>query len=211
MHVLMITRTIAAFGLVMSVAIDAGAAQNATDALAAFAETRDVRAALDAAKTDPAIVDDQIRFCEIPAPPFKEERRAGALKEAFEHLGLADVRIDKAGNVLGSRPGVTPRPHLVIAAHLDTVFPEGTNVHVRRDGSVLHGPGIGDNCRGLAELVAVARLMRDARIGTPGTITFVADVGEEGLGDLRGMKALFGETLKGEIDRFVAIDSVGLN
>src|SRR5215510_7798763 len=129
----MTTRTIAVFGLTLSVAL-AAAAQNVTDALAALAETRDVRAALDAAKTDANIVDDQIRFCEIPAPPFKEERRAGALKLAFEHLGLADVRIDKAGNVLGSRPGVTPRPHLVIAAHLDTVFPEGTNVHVRRDG-----------------------------------------------------------------------------
>ena len=115
------------------------------------------------------------------------------------------------GNVLGDRPGAAARPHLVIAAHLDTVFPEGTDVTVRRDGTILRGPGIGDDCRGLAELVAIARLMRDANVQTPGSITFVANVGEEGLGDLRGMKALFGETMKGEIDRFVSIDSDSLS
>jgi acetylornithine deacetylase/succinyl-diaminopimelate desuccinylase-like protein len=205
----MITRTLAVFGLTLSVTL-AAAAQNVTDALAALAETRDVKAALDAAKTDASIVDDQIRFCEIPAPPFKEERRASALKLAFEHLGLADVRIDKAGNVLGSRPGAASRPHVVVAAHLDTVFGEGTNVHVKRDGSVLTGPGIGDNCRGLATLVAIARVLNRAAVKTPGSVTFVANVGEEGLGNLRGVRELLDDTLKAPIDRFLTIDGAGL-
>src|SRR4249919_2346868 len=132
------------------------------------------------------------------------------MKAAFEQLGLANVRVDKAGNVLGDRPGVVPRPQLVVAAHLDTVFPEGTDVRVKRNGTVLAGPGIGDNCRGLAVLLAVVRALKRANVQTDGPVTFVADVGEEGLGDLRGMKQLFGETMSGRIDRFLAIDGTGL-
>jgi acetylornithine deacetylase/succinyl-diaminopimelate desuccinylase-like protein len=154
---------------------------------------------------------DQIRFCEVPAPPFAEAARGAVLQRAFQELGLRNVAVDAAGNVLGERPGAAARPHLVIAAHLDTVFPEGTDVRVRREGSILHGPGIGDNCRGLAVLVAIARELRNANVRTNGTITFVANVGEEGLGDLRGVKALFGGTLKGRIDRFVSIDNGGLH
>jgi acetylornithine deacetylase/succinyl-diaminopimelate desuccinylase-like protein len=129
------------------------------------------------------------------------------LKREFTQLGLQNVRVDRAGNVLGDRPGDAPRPRLVLSAHLDTVFPEETNVKVTRRGQRLEGPGIGDNCRGLAVLVAVIRSMNQAHVRTPGTVTFVADVGEEGLGDLRGMKALFGETMKGQIDRFVSLDN----
>jgi acetylornithine deacetylase/succinyl-diaminopimelate desuccinylase-like protein len=207
----MITRTIAVLGLAMSVAQAIAAPQSATDSVAALTESREVRVALDAARSDDAaIVADQIRFCEIAAPPFKEERRAGALKQAFEYLGLTDVRIDKAGNVLGSRPGVAVRPHVVVAAHLDTVFPEGTDVHVRRDGSVLTGPGIGDNCRGLATLVAIVRVLNQAGIKTPGSVTFVANVGEEGLGNLRGVRELLDHTIRTPIDRFLTIDGAGL-
>jgi tripeptide aminopeptidase len=179
----------------------------------AAAQTRNpaITAALDGVKADePQVVADQIRLCEIPAPPFQESARAQAMKAAFERLGLANVRVDKAGNVLGDRPGVLPRPQLVVAAHLDTVFPEGTDVRVRRSGTVLSGPGIGDNCRGLAVLLAVARALKRASVQTDGPVTFVADVGEEGLGDLRGMKQLFGDTMKGRIDRFLAIDGTGL-
>jgi tripeptide aminopeptidase len=177
-----------------------------------LAEQPAVKAALAAARsTEAKTIEDQIRFCEVPAPPFMEAARGEVLKRAFDDLGLQRVRVDRAGNVLADRPGAAARPRLVVAAHLDTVFPEGTDVRVRREGPILRGPGIGDDCRGLAELVAVARLMRDAAIQTPGSITFVADVGEEGLGDLRGMRALFGETMKGEIDRFVSIDSGGLS
>jgi acetylornithine deacetylase/succinyl-diaminopimelate desuccinylase-like protein len=146
----------------------------------------------------------------VPAPPFKETARGEVLKQTFTDLGLQNVRIDKAGNVLGTRPGAAPRPHLVVAAHLDTVFPEGTDVTVHREGNILKGPGIGDDCRGLGVLVAIVRALDRARVQTPGTITFVADVGEEGLGDLRGMKQLFDDTLKGQVDRFVSIDGTGL-
>src|SRR5476649_2422663 len=138
-----------------------------------------VKAAIDAVKaTEPQTIEDQIRFCEIPAPEFKEEVRGRELQRVFTQLGLRNVRVDKVGNVLGEYPGAAAHPHLVMAAHLDTVFPEGTEVKVRREGAILRGPGIGDDCRGLAELVAIARLMRDANVQTPGTITFVANVGE---------------------------------
>ncbi|HZT77927.1 MAG TPA: M20/M25/M40 family metallo-hydrolase [Vicinamibacterales bacterium] len=171
-----------------------------------------VKAALEAVKTNEAqTIEDQIRFCEIPAPPFKETARGAELKRTFEQLGLLNVRVDKAGNVLGDYAAGSVHPHVVLAAHLDTVFPEGTNVKVRRDGAVLHGPGIGDDCRGLAVLVATIRAMKNAKVRVPGTITFVADVGEEGLGDLRGMKQLFDDTLKGQIDMFVSIDGTGLS
>ncbi len=170
-----------------------------------------VRAAVEAARADePRTIDEQIRLCEIPAPPFKEATRANAYAEAFRALGLTNVRIDRAGNVLGERRGRAARPHLVFSAHLDTVFPEGTDVKVTRDKSVLKGPGIGDDCRGLAVLLAVVRAMNTANVTTPGPITFVGTVGEEGLGDLRGVKALFNETLKGQIDRFVSVDGTGL-
>lgn len=169
-----------------------------------------VRAALAAAeRNEPEILDEQVRLCEIPAPPFKEQARAEAYRRAFEALGLRNVRIDSEGNVLGERPGTGGGPHLVFSAHLDTVFPEGTEVRVRREGPRLVGPGIGDDCRGLAVVLGVIRALDDANLRTPGTITFVGTVGEEGLGDLRGVKRLFRETLKGRIDRFVSVDGAG--
>jgi len=171
-----------------------------------------VKAALDAAKANEAqTIEDQIRFCEIPAPSFKEEVRGRELQRVFQQLGLQNVRVDKAGNVLGDYAGASARPRVVMAAHLDTVFPEGTNVKVKRESAVLHGPGIGDDCRGLAVIVAAVREMKKAKVQTPGTITFVANVGEEGLGDLRGVKELFNSTLKDQIDRFVSIDGTGIH
>ena len=171
-----------------------------------------VKAALAAAKaSEPQTIEDQIRICEIPAPSFKENVRGVELKRVFEGLALRNVRVDKAGNVLAEYPGAAPRPHVVIAAHLDTVFPEGTDVRVKREGNILRGPGIGDDCRGLAVLVAIAREMKKANVQVPGTITFVANVGEEGLGDLRGVKQLFNDTLKDQIDRFVSIDGTGVH
>ena len=170
-----------------------------------------VRGALDIARaTETATIDEQVRLCEIPAPPFKEAARAAAYADAFRAAGLRNVRIDSAGNVLGERPGRAARPHLVFSAHLDTVFPEETNVRVTRDGSILRGPGIGDDCRGLAVVLAVIRALNQANVETNGTITFVGTVGEEGLGDLRGVKALFRETLAGQVDRFVSVDGTGL-
>jgi acetylornithine deacetylase/succinyl-diaminopimelate desuccinylase-like protein len=171
-----------------------------------------VKAALAAAKAaEPQALQDQIRFCEIPAPEFKEEIRGRELQRVFQEIGLDNVRVDKVGNVLGSYAGRAAHPHLVIAAHLDTVFPEGTDVKVKRDGAVLRGPGIGDDCRGLAVLATIAREIKRANIKNEGTITFVANVGEEGLGDLRGVKELFNTTLKGQIDNFISIDGTGVH
>ncbi len=170
-----------------------------------------VRAALDAAKRNEAhFIDEQIRVCEIPAPPFHEEARGLEFKRLFEQAGLKDVRIDKAGNVIGVRPGLATHPNLLFQAHLDTVFPEGTDVKVKRNGDILAAPGIADDCRGLAVMLGVIRALDEAKVQTPGTITFVADTGEEGLGDLRGTKELFNVTLKGQIDKFVSVDDVGL-
>ena len=210
----MITRTTWAFGLAFSVLSSGLAAQKTlkpSEEVSDLAAQPAYRAALDAVKADePQIVRDQIRLCEIPAPPFHEAARAQAMKAAFGQLGLANVRLDRIGNVLGERPGVAGKPQIVAAAHLDTVFPEGTDVHVTRTGSRLKGPGIGDDCRGLAVLLSIARALARGRVQLRGSITFVADIGEEGLGDLRGMRELFGVTLKGKVDRFVSIDGAGL-
>jgi acetylornithine deacetylase/succinyl-diaminopimelate desuccinylase-like protein len=193
------------------------------DSHAALVQARDVANALEAVRANEAwVVDQQISLCEIEAPPFKEQKRAEALKAVFESLELKNVRIDAEGNVLGERPGtgrasgaapdVGGAPHLVFSAHLDTVFPEGTNVAVTRSGeggALLKGPGIGDDCRGLAVVLGVIRAMKDAGVSTPGPITFVGTVGEEGLGDLRGVKHLFNVELKGQVDRFVSVDGSG--
>jgi acetylornithine deacetylase/succinyl-diaminopimelate desuccinylase-like protein len=194
----------------LALSATAGQEQAATIGARLMAEPG-VKAALDAIRrNEPQIVEEQVRLCEIEAPPFKEGKRAAALRAMFAALGLKNVRIDAAGNVLGERPGASASPHVVFSAHLDTVFPEGTNVQTSREGPILKGPGIGDDCRGLAVLIGVIRAMNDARLQTPGTITFVGTVGEEGLGDLRGVKHLFQQELKGKVDRFVSVDGAGL-
>lgn len=169
-----------------------------------------VKAALDAVKQDePRTIEDQVRLCEVAAPPFMEQRRGELYARMFKELGLVNVRTDKVGNVLGERPGKAKRPHLVFSAHLDTVFPEETNVKTTREGTVIKGVGINDDCRGLTVVLAVIRALNAAKVQTPGTITFVGTVGEEGLGDLRGVKHLFNGELKGQIDRFVSVDGAG--
>ncbi len=187
------------------------AQQDAANVGARLLQDAAIKAALEGLRaSEPQTIEDQIRVCEVEAPPFKEAKRAQLYAQMFREIALQNVRIDKEGNVLGDWPGTQPRPHLVFAAHLDTVFPEGTNVQVKRDGSILRAPGIGDDCRGLAVVLAVARAIVKGNIQTPGTITFVGNVGEEGLGDLRGVKYLFGEGMKGQIDRFVSVDGTGL-
>jgi tripeptide aminopeptidase len=200
---------VAAAGAVWTVATTAQ--ERSAEIGALLLKDASVLAAVDAAKkNEPWVLEEQARLCEIPAPPFKETERGKAYAQAFEALGLTNVRIDSVGNVIGERSGTAPRPHVVFSAHLDTVFPEGTNVTVTRDGAVLKGPGIGDDCRGLAVVLGVIKAMKDAWVETDGTITFVGTVGEEGLGDLRGVKHLFGDDLKGKIDRFVSVDGTGL-
>src|SRR5437667_10065156 len=198
--------------IAVMLALGSVGAQEKPSALCELLKEPAVRAAIDAAKTnEPQAIEDQMRFCEVPAPSFKETARGEVLKQTFQQLGLQNVRVDPAGNVLGDRPGAAPRPRFVIAAHLDTVFPEGTDVKVKREGALLRGPGIGDDCRGLAVLASIVRALKQGNVQTPGSITFVADVGEEGLGDLRGMKQLFNDTMKGHIDRFVSIDGTVLH
>lgn len=169
-----------------------------------------VKAAMAAViRNEPRILNEQVELCEVPAPPFKEQERGQLLRRKFEALGLKNVRADSLGNILGERQGTAPRPHLVFTAHLDTVFPEGTDVKTTRAGTIIKGPGIGDDCRGLAVLLGVIRALDEGRVITTGPITFVGTLGEEGLGDLRGVKHLFNESLKGQIDRFVSIDGTG--
>ena len=101
------------------------------------------------------------------------------------------MRIDAVGNVIAERPGEPGEPVVVISGHLDTVFPEGTDVTVKREGTMLRGPGIGDDCRGLTIVLAVARALEQAQVRTRGTMMFVGTVGEEGAGNLRGVRHLF--------------------
>jgi len=154
-------------------------------------------------------LEDLIELTEIPAPPFNEtaraERFAGMLREA----GLEDVRIDEIGNVIGRRPGSGVSngsgKRVAYAAHLDTVFPEGTDVTVKIEGDKYSAPGIGDNTRGLVTILEVLRAMEHAQIETEGEILFIGNVGEEGLGDLRGVKHLFRDDAE-KIDTFIAVD-----
>jgi tripeptide aminopeptidase len=202
-----------ALGLALPLAVQSPAAPRGDDdgARRLIART-DIAAAVDALKArEPAILDDQAALSEIPAPPFKEAARAEAVRQRFVAAGLSDVRLDAIGNVLGVRHGRSPRPHIVLSAHLDTVFPEGTDVRVTRTGPVLKGPGIGDDARGLAVLIAVAKALSSPSIKLAGTVTFAATVGEEGLGDIRGARHLVNTELAGTMDAFVSIDGIGLD
>ena len=148
-----------------------------------------------------------IALNEIPAPPFKEERRARAYLGMLEASGLSDVEMDEEGNVMGVRKGSGGAPMLAVLAHLDTVFPEGTDVKVRREGTRLMAPGIGDDARGLALMLSVIRALNAAKLTTASDILFVGNVGEEGEGDLRGVKYLLRSgKYKDRIKLFLAID-----
>src|SRR6185503_15362016 len=162
-------------------------------------------------KTDNAwTLAQQKSICEIPAPPFHEQARGAEFKRRLEALGLS-ARVDAVGNVIAERGARGRGPTVVLSGHLDTVFPEGTDVHVTDANGRLSGPGIGDNCRGLAVVLAVARAYQRFNPAHDGRIIFVGNVGEEGPGNLRGMRHLFERELKGQIDYLVAIDGSGLN
>jgi len=148
-----------------------------------------------------------ITLTEIPAPPFKEDRRGAAYLEMLREAKLADVERDGEGNVMGVRRGTGNGPMLAVLAHLDTVFPEGTDVKTRREGNRLHAPGVGDDTGALAMMLSVIRAMDAAKIRTPGDILFVGNVGEEGEGDLRGVKYLLQKgKYKDRIKSFISID-----
>ena len=153
------------------------------------------------------IVNDIITLTEIPAPPFGEAPKAAAYLEMLRAHGLEDVELDGIGNAMGLRRGSGNGGLIVVAAHLDTVFPAGTNVKVRREGTKLYAPGVGDDTRSLAVLLAFMRALDAANIRTRHDILFVGDVGEEGLGDLRGIRHLFTEgKYKDRIEAFFSVD-----
>jgi len=153
------------------------------------------------------INDQQARLTEIPAPPFQEGQRAAAVKALLSASGL-NVQIDAAGNVIGELPGLHEKEVVVLSAHLDTVFPAGTDVKVRRDGNRMLAPGISDNGTGLAALAAIARAIHDAQIKPQRTIFFVANVGEEGEGNLRGMRALV-DSYHDRLKAVIVLDGAG--
>jgi len=168
------------------------------------------KAAADIDANHERMVADIIHLTEIPSPPFKEDKRGEALLAMFRAAGLTNVERDTAGNVMGVRKGTGNGPLVAIAAHLDTVFPEGTDVRVKRNGTRLSAPGVGDDTRSLAVLIALIRAMDAAGIHTASDILFVGDVGEEGAGDLRGMKQLFTKgAYKDRIKAFISIDGTG--
>jgi len=153
-------------------------------------------------------VQDIVTLTEIPAPPFHEQQRAAAFLQMARAHGLEELEIDAAGNVTGLRRGIGNGPLICVAAHLDTVFPAGTPIKVRREGTKLFAPGIGDDTRSLAVLLAWLRALDAAAIRTRADILFVADVGEEGAGDLRGMRHLFQHgRYKDRISAFITVDS----
>jgi tripeptide aminopeptidase len=158
------------------------------------------------------MVGDIIKLTEIPSPPFHEDVRARAYLDMLAAHGLEDVEMDAIGNVMGLRRGTGNGPLLVVAAHLDTVFPAGTDVTVRREGTKLFAPGVGDDTRSLAVLLAFMRAMDAAGLRTRSDILFVGDVGEEGLGDLRGVRHLFNEgKYRDRIKAFITVDSPELD
>ena len=153
-------------------------------------------------------VQDIITLTQIAAPSFAEENRARAWRDMAEAHGLKNLEIDAEGNVTGLRPGIGNGPLICVAAHLDTVFPAGTDLTVRREGTRLFAPGVGDDTRSLAVLLAWLRAMDAAGVRTRADILFVADVGEEGPGDLRGMRHLFQKgPYKDRISAFITVDS----
>lgn len=159
-------------------------------------------------------VADLIKLTEIPAPPFGEGPRAQAFMAMLKDAGLANVEQDAEGNVMGLWKGKAGNavPLLAVAAHLDTVFPEGTDVKVKRSGTRLMAPGIGDDTRGVAFMLALIRAMRDGKVQTSGDILFIGNVGEEGPGDLRGVRYIFNKgPWKDKIKRFITIDGGNLD
>ena len=154
-------------------------------------------------------LEQQASLCQIPAPPFKEAARGAEYARRLQALGY-QATIDQVGNVIAVRTGTGGGKRLVLAAHLDTVFPEGTDVTVAIAGTKLTAPGIGDDCRGLAVVLAVARAIQLAKVATKGDLVLVANVGEEGAGNLRGIRHLFDTKPMGPIEAFISVDGIGL-
>lgn len=150
----------------------------------------------------------QVSICEIPAPPFKEQRRAEEFQRRLRSFGFADARIDTEGNVIASI-GAGDGPTVMIAGHLDTVFPEETDVRTKRTGNRIDGPGIGDDCRGLAVVLTLAKVFKETGLVPKGRVLLVGNVGEEGPGNLRGVRHLLTKEFPGKVDYFISVDGAG--
>lgn len=189
-------------------ALDNGGA--AEEAAALLASPAFAKAAVFVAQDHERTVADIIRLTEIASPPYGEANRAAAFAEALREHGLQNVGTDTEGNVTGLRPGTDPEAGLIVlCSHLDTVFPAGTDVTVKREGTILRAPGVGDDTRGLAVLLAVLRALDAAGIRTRAGILAMGSVGEEGSGDLRGVKAFFKDDPRREqVAAFVALDGL---
>lgn len=159
-----------------------------------------------------AFTEEQIQINSIPAPPFGESERADYLCQKFSASGLTKAHLDDEGNCVALRPGVSNAPLLVVSAHLDTVFSADTDLTPRRVGAKLFAPGIADDACGLAALIAIANALQACEIQTAGSILFVGTVGEEGAGNLRGVRHLFTKSeWAGHIDAFISFDGAGLD
>jgi acetylornithine deacetylase/succinyl-diaminopimelate desuccinylase-like protein len=158
--------------------------------------------------TDERTMSDLRTLTEIPAPPFLEEERGRAFLGMLREAGVDSAWVDDEGNVIGLRRGSGGGEVVAVSGHLDTVFPEGTDVSISQQGDTLFAPGIADDTRGLATVLAVLRALNEADIRTAGDLLFIGTVGEEGVGDLRGMKHLFREDGP-RIDAFISVDGTG--
>ena len=169
-------------------------------------KTKKVQAAFEIIEqNDAQTIQEMIQLTEVLAPPFKESEKALLFKKMIEDAGANKVWIDAEGNVLALRKGKTSNKLIALDAHLDVVFPEGTNVKVVMAGDTLKAPGIGDDNRGLSMIIGVLKALNQAKIETQNDILFIGSVGEEGLGDLRGVKYIFDKSnLK--IDSWISID-----
>src|SRR5256885_5913529 len=176
---------------------------------AILANAKVVKTLEDIKADDDTAFAEQKRITEIPAPPYKEKVRAEYFLKRMQELGFKEASIDSEGNVIALRKGSGGgRPKLVVSAHLDTVFAEGTDVTVKEKDGVILAPGIGDDSRGLAALLSIIKAINANEIATVGDLMFVGTVGEEELGNLRGVKALFRD--HADIDGFISIDGLGI-
>ncbi|MFD1256829.1 M20/M25/M40 family metallo-hydrolase [Mucilaginibacter terrae] len=159
----------------------------------------------------PETLADHILLTEIPAPPYKEMERAKKYAEMLKAAGADSVWIDNVGNVIAKRKGKTGKKTVVLEGHLDTVFPEGTDVKIKHRGDTLYAPGVADDTRALAVVLTVLKAVEKNSIETDADVLFIGAVGEEGQGDLRGVKNLFSAQGPGKIDTYIAVDGTGMN
>lgn len=192
--------------LLLSLAIAAALpAQAQEQTLARIAAQPAVKQALAYIETnEPATQKNMLAINAIPAPTFAEAARAHDYEQRLKAAGLADVHVDEAGNVLGTYKGAGKGPTVVLAAHLDTVYPATTDLTVREKDGRLYAPGIADNGRSLAAMLTIVHALREAGVQTEGDVLFVANVGEEGLGDLKGVKHLFKQ--RKDIKAFIGLE-----